>query len=166
MEYSIDSVLYHHGIEGQKWGERNGPPYPLDKARSKQITKIKKEKMKNINRQEQKAKIDMKSQKLREKNVKIKGEWSSERNKKNKLNKKIQKLDKKSEKLEIKIHKSNAKIEKKISDYLKEYGSKSISDFDDDKIHQGQMKVEKALMSLSKQKAKTRRAVDNYLYGG
>lgn len=22
--------LYHHGIKGQKWGERNGPPYPLD----------------------------------------------------------------------------------------------------------------------------------------
>jgi len=21
--------LYHHGIRGQKWGERNGPPYPL-----------------------------------------------------------------------------------------------------------------------------------------
>lgn len=21
--------LYHHGIPGQKWGERNGPPYPL-----------------------------------------------------------------------------------------------------------------------------------------
>lgn len=22
--------LYHHGIQGQKWGVRNGPPYPLD----------------------------------------------------------------------------------------------------------------------------------------
>lgn len=25
------SVLAHHGIEGQKWGVRNGPPYPLDR---------------------------------------------------------------------------------------------------------------------------------------
>ena len=22
--------LAHHGIAGQKWGHRNGPPYPLD----------------------------------------------------------------------------------------------------------------------------------------
>ena len=25
--------LYHHGIKGQKWGVKNGPPYPLDKGR-------------------------------------------------------------------------------------------------------------------------------------
>lgn len=24
--------LAHHGIEGQKWGVRNGPPYPLDRS--------------------------------------------------------------------------------------------------------------------------------------
>lgn len=26
------SSLTHHGISGQKWGKRNGPPYPLDKS--------------------------------------------------------------------------------------------------------------------------------------
>lgn len=26
------STLEHHGIKGQKWGVKNGPPYPLDKA--------------------------------------------------------------------------------------------------------------------------------------
>lgn len=25
-----DDHLEHHGIEGQKWGERNGPPYPIN----------------------------------------------------------------------------------------------------------------------------------------
>ncbi len=25
-----DDALKHHGIKGQKWGVRNGPPYPLD----------------------------------------------------------------------------------------------------------------------------------------
>lgn len=26
-----EDELYHHGIPNQKWGEKNGPPYPLDK---------------------------------------------------------------------------------------------------------------------------------------
>lgn len=26
----MDDYIYHHGIKGQKWGDRNGPPYPLD----------------------------------------------------------------------------------------------------------------------------------------
>lgn len=28
--FVLNNELYHHGIEGQKWGVRNGPPYPLD----------------------------------------------------------------------------------------------------------------------------------------
>ena len=28
-----DDVLVHHGIKGQKWGVRNGPPYPLDRSK-------------------------------------------------------------------------------------------------------------------------------------
>lgn len=26
----MNNYLIHHGIEGQKWGDRNGPPYPLN----------------------------------------------------------------------------------------------------------------------------------------
>lgn len=29
-EEFLDDELTHHGIEGQKWHKRNGPPYPLD----------------------------------------------------------------------------------------------------------------------------------------
>lgn len=33
----IKPELFHHGIKDQKWGVRNGPPYPLD--RQKNFTK-------------------------------------------------------------------------------------------------------------------------------
>ena len=30
MQFFSDEYLVHHGILGQKWGKKNGPPYPLD----------------------------------------------------------------------------------------------------------------------------------------
>lgn len=32
-----DDSLEHHGIDGQKWGIRNGPPYPLDSKKAERI---------------------------------------------------------------------------------------------------------------------------------
>jgi hypothetical protein len=34
---SFTKELMHHGIQGMHWGERNGPPYPLDAKVSKKI---------------------------------------------------------------------------------------------------------------------------------
>lgn len=31
--------LSHHGIQGQTWGNRHGPPYPLSKSVSRKISK-------------------------------------------------------------------------------------------------------------------------------
>lgn len=31
-EHVFNDTLQHHGIKGQKWGVRNGPPYPLKKS--------------------------------------------------------------------------------------------------------------------------------------
>ncbi len=28
----LDEELFHHGVKGQKWGVRNGPPYPIDRS--------------------------------------------------------------------------------------------------------------------------------------
>ena len=55
MMYSYDE-LYHHGRLGQKWGDRNGPPYPLTKevirseyqGKGGLLEKRKKAKMKNM----------------------------------------------------------------------------------------------------------------------
>lgn len=30
LRNSSNNILVHHGVEGQKWGQQNGPPYPLD----------------------------------------------------------------------------------------------------------------------------------------
>lgn len=35
-------VLVHHGIDGQKWGVRNGPPYPLERKSKREINAEKK----------------------------------------------------------------------------------------------------------------------------
>lgn len=29
----MKNELYHHGILGQKWGRKNGPPYPLTRSK-------------------------------------------------------------------------------------------------------------------------------------
>lgn len=34
---TTDDVLCHHGIDGQKWGVRHGPPYPLKRGLSQRI---------------------------------------------------------------------------------------------------------------------------------
>lgn len=39
MAYNT-AYLQHHGINGMRWGKRNGPPYPLS---DKQVTKMKKQ---------------------------------------------------------------------------------------------------------------------------
>lgn len=36
---NIWEEIYHHGIKGQEWGERNGPPYPLDRNAKRQEAK-------------------------------------------------------------------------------------------------------------------------------
>ena len=38
MDHQND-FLMHHGVEGQKWGHKHGPPYPLDDNPSKQAYK-------------------------------------------------------------------------------------------------------------------------------
>lgn len=51
------STLQHHGVKGQKWGVKNGPPYPLkDKVKNDNIVEraIKSgEVKKEINREKQ-----------------------------------------------------------------------------------------------------------------
>ena len=46
--------LWHHGIQGQKWGKKNGPPYPLDQSQKSQAErKYRTDKGYNKNQNEQ-----------------------------------------------------------------------------------------------------------------
>lgn len=38
----MNNYFYHHGIDGQKWGKRNGPPYPLNRDSIGRVIKKKK----------------------------------------------------------------------------------------------------------------------------
>lgn len=38
--YTPEGKLVHHGIKGQKWGERNGPPYPLKSSQKSVAEKV------------------------------------------------------------------------------------------------------------------------------
>lgn len=35
---ALSDMLEHHGIDGQKWGVRNGPPYPLERGKGKRAS--------------------------------------------------------------------------------------------------------------------------------
>ena len=35
---TLSEILEHHGIDGQKWGVRNGPPYPLERGKGKRAS--------------------------------------------------------------------------------------------------------------------------------
>lgn len=69
----LSDELYHHGEEGQKWGVRHGPPYPLDPSPSKQAARKKKSLLtiiKNKRKGKKLRKARMEKRKEREENEK------------------------------------------------------------------------------------------------
>lgn len=73
-EAEQDDGLYHHGVEGMSWGDRNGPPYPLggvDKKVARAEYKAKKEKEKRLKKMQKAAK---KARKIKAKNAKQEAE--------------------------------------------------------------------------------------------
>ena len=67
-----EDELYHHGVEGQHWGEKNGPPYPLDRKTHNAVVKgnnpagRKKKKMKATSSSMTRTKKSRKEQKIKE----------------------------------------------------------------------------------------------------
>lgn len=47
--YWLDQdFLEHHGVKGQSWGKRNGPPYPIDRGKDGRVTKTQKKKKQGL----------------------------------------------------------------------------------------------------------------------
>lgn len=40
--------LEHHGVKGQSWGDRNGPPYPLSRGKDGRVTQTQKKKKQSL----------------------------------------------------------------------------------------------------------------------
>lgn len=73
-EDAQEESLYHHGVEGMSWGDRNGPPYPLggvDKKVARAEYKAKKEKERRLKKLQRAAK---KARKVKAKNAKQEAE--------------------------------------------------------------------------------------------
>ena len=51
FSFNLDqNYLSHHGVKGQKWGKKNGPPYPLDSKTAERVkSKVKVVKRKTVN---------------------------------------------------------------------------------------------------------------------
>lgn len=70
MNYTIKlkrkpkNELYHHGIHGQRWGVRNGPPYPLDSRTSARVKKGEQAKLRLTDKEYQKKREDLKKGKV------------------------------------------------------------------------------------------------------
>jgi len=76
--------MYHHGIGGQKWGEQNGPPYPLNpnKDYSKAEKKaMKKEYRKEVRRQKKERKRNEKEEERKKRLAEEEARLEEEKNK-------------------------------------------------------------------------------------
>lgn len=109
VDFLMDNTLAHHGIKGQEWGKRNGPPYPLD-------SEGKKEFQENREREEE---LEAYREEIERRNEKIK-----------KLSKKKNKFERKANRLFFndathmaknnkKAKRKNAKMKKEMQEQLK-----------------------------------------------
>lgn len=86
MEFTDDYIsevidecfIEHHGIKGQKWGDQNGPPYPLDPSKDyskrelRQMRKAEKKKLKQQEKMKAKRKKVRDELKLKKEKAKLK----------------------------------------------------------------------------------------------
>ena len=130
-------VLIHHGIEGQKWGKRNVPPYPLVDYKSSKTKKLeKKADLTKDNEDIQKAKIS--AQKDFEKSYKK--NWYKSYNRASRLfNNEIDAINKKypNVNLDIQNDERNKYLKEVSNTWINIYSNVLLSDFGYEPISSG-----------------------------
>lgn len=107
MDFLEMHELYHHGIDGQKWGVQNGPPYPLPyNAHSVEEKRKNPKALLDNNEPKQSYRVERKIQKAQTKLI-------------NRTNKYYDKLDKKNDK-NIRSAMIKANIKWKINNIVNE----------------------------------------------
>lgn len=64
VEHIYADVLEHHGVEGQRWGVQNGPPYPLSGDNKRQAQREYKEAKRQKRAEEKEAEITKKKSRI------------------------------------------------------------------------------------------------------
>lgn len=64
----MSNELNHHGVLGQKWGKKNGPPYPLDVSGKAAVKRQRKESKRDAVRKMSDEELNKKITRLRKEN--------------------------------------------------------------------------------------------------
>lgn len=143
----IYDELYHHGIKGQSWGDKNGPPYPLDRKVSravsrgmskKEIQQMKKDEMIKQKEAERKAQ-ERKKTLAKARAAKVKKKQDAEREEKRKEREEARQAKRKE-----KILSDPSKLYKHRKEFTKEELSNAMRVFE----------FENKLSNLSKERIK------------
>ena len=114
----MSDYLSHHGVDGQKWGVRNGPPYPLDAEARKQA---------RINRASNRfQRMDNRIQKKQNKTLKYAKRAEFHENSILGSEKKADKYNERARSTQIKLNKSLRRGKKTYDRLVKRYGKDSL----------------------------------------
>lgn len=179
-----ENYLQHHGIKGQKWGDRNGPPYPLD---ADDHSSAEKKHLSRSEKKEEKAERKAVKQAFRSAGYSIAAKKFNDRetemavNKQNKEQAKKGYVKEKTRQLATQSIEDNNNMSRErdkrvndynkiASDYIAKYGDKKIKNLSTDKLgkieNASNYKTQKYLMKYTNSKLKTFGVIDGGAVGG
>lgn len=128
-----ESELMHHGIKGQKWGDKNGPPYPLDKKEHMQVISSSKKKKRIAEGRDPKEAKRIKKEQKKAWKIKVKQQKKFNRNMK-RLQKQEKARKKNEERVERQLKKRELEIRERENKFRK--GNENVGKLTDAEIQE------------------------------